>query len=465
MKLFPGELIDQKYRVVRVLGTGGMGSVYEAENIRVERRVAIKVMHRVRDQQDVTRFEREARAAQIGSPHIVQIFDLGYLPDGAPYMVMEYLAGETLGARLQRLGTLSASQLLPIAKQILDALGAAHRAGIIHRDLKPDNVFLARHDASDEETVKLLDFGISKFTDNARKPADVSLTRSGVAVGTPHYMSPEQVQGSREIDFRTDLYSLGVILYRCVAGQLPFHSEEVAPLLVQILLEAPKPVHELRPSVDFELSQLIAKTMARQAADRFQSAAELRAALTRWETGQTGPGAATPLVQQRPSAPPELRPMGTNAPWSSTASHVLETPRTLRNVVLAAALLLTGLAGAFLAFRIWSSGTRQPKELESAPSVVPHVVAQATSPIRADQPRTNPASSTVEAEKVPPNSVDAAPKQEKRVSALGRNPKPPAATFSAPPVSSAAAPPVDSEPATDAEEDGDNRRHLTRGVR
>lgn len=470
MKLSPGELIDQKYRVVRMLGTGGMGCVYEAENVRVDRRVAIKVMHQVRDQQDVARFEREARAAQIGSPHIVQVFDLGYLPDGAPYMVMEYLAGETLGERLQRLGTLNHQQLLPIAKQILDALGAAHRAGIIHRDLKPDNVFLVRHEASDEETVKLLDFGISKFTDTARKPADVSLTRSGVAVGTPHYMSPEQIQGSKEIDFRTDLYSLGIILYRCVSGQLPFHSDDVAPLLVQILLEAPKPAHEVRPGVDVELSKIIAKVMARQAAERFQSAAEVRAALTAWESGRPGMVAA-PLGQQRQSAPPELRPMGTNAPWSSTAAHVPTPPRTLRNVALAASLVLTGMAGLLVAFQIWNAKPSRPDESEAVPSATP-IGAQAApmgvhsaSAAPAVLPPTSPVSSSPQVVMSPTNEVATPAAGEPRVPSSLHRSRRAAGSASAAPTSAPVAPPVVSEPVPDSEDDGEDQRHLSRGVR
>lgn len=387
VKLSPGELIDQKYRIVRILGTGGMGAVYEAENIRVERRVAIKVMHKAQDRQDVARFEREARAAQIGSPHIVQVFDLGYLSDGAPYMVMEYLAGESLGERLQRVGTIETLQVVLIAKQILDALAAAHRAGIIHRDLKPDNVFLARIDGSDEEVVKLLDFGISKITDSARKPVDMSLTRSGVAVGTPHYMSPEQVQGSKNIDFRTDLYSLGVILYRCLSGQLPFQSEDVAPLLVQILLETPRPVHEIKPGADLELSQIVARSMARQANDRFATATEYRAALTAWEARRSAGGMSprSPSLPTIPNAPPNpyAPQLATNAPWSSTAAQqaIGASPRTLRNVVLAAAFLLAGAAGLVIAFRIWSA-ERIPVEATAGNSAaaLPSAVAQPPTP-------------------------------------------------------------------------------------
>lgn len=382
--LSPGDLIDQKYRILRMLGTGGMGSVYEAENTRVDRRVAIKVMHKVRDQQDITRFEREARAAQIGSSNIVQVFDLGYLADGAPYMVMEYLAGETLGERLQRSGALNAAELLPIAVQILDALGAAHRNGIIHRDLKPDNVFLARLEGSDQEVVKLLDFGISKFTEAARKPPEMSLTKSGVAVGTPHYMSPEQVQGSKSLDTRTDLYSLGVILYRCLAGQLPFQSDDVAPLLVQILLESPKPLHEVAPHVDPAMSAIVARAMARRAEDRFQTAQNFRSALASWEKSRSAPGDTK--VPAEPNAtllqPPQLQ-IGTNPSWSSTASAVPEAKRTLRHVLLALVFSLAGFVGLFVAYQLWMGGkSHPPVEAAGGPVAAPLIasVAPASSP-------------------------------------------------------------------------------------
>lgn len=490
MKLTPGALIDQKYRILRMLGTGGMGSVYEAENTRVERRVAIKVMHKVRDQQDIARFEREARAAQIGSPNIVQVFDLGYLADGAPYMVMEYLAGESLGDRLQRVRSMSAAELLPVVRQILDALGAAHRAGIIHRDLKPDNVFLTRVDGTDQEIVKLLDFGISKFTDAARKAADVSLTRSGVAVGTPHFMSPEQVQGSKELDFRTDLYSLGVILYRGLSGQLPFQSEDVAPLLVQILMEAPKPLHELRPDIDVDLSALVARSMARNAADRFQSAADFRVALNEWEQTHSGalravaappdmvrPSYGTPLVEVSPA------PVGTNASWSSTAAEMPEPKRTLRNVALAALFSSIGVAGLLIAHGLWSSAKAQsaaatvdsglPSEAASASSVT------APGQVAAPSVAQNPVAPTlVDATPSPspmqpmPRGVAVAPATEtNRPSANpitptapnSPTPTPSAAPNVAAPATPVAPQAVSPKPPASPDDDPDNR-HMSRGV-
>ena len=459
MKLTPGDLIDQKYRVLRLLGTGGMGSVYEAENTRVDRRVAIKVMHQVRDQQDVVRFEREARAAQIGSSNIVQVFDLGYLADGSPYMVMEYLAGESLGERLQRLRSMTPAELLPIARQILDALGAAHRAGIIHRDLKPDNVYLVRTDDGDQEIVKLLDFGISKFTDAARKAADVSLTRSGVAVGTPHFMSPEQVQGSKDLDFRTDLFSLGVILYRALSGQLPFQADEVAPLLVQILMETPKPLCEVRPGIDADLSALVARSMARRAEDRFQSAAEFRSAIVVWE--QTHSGAVRTIAAAGASSGTPFgdpTPIGTNASWSSTAAEIPDPKRTLRNIGLAVLFSLVGFGGLFFAYGLWSNPAVQTVATGAANSTLPIDTASAPS-----------ASATVSPLAVAPAVLQPPelPVHESVGAPSAIEPTRPGAHPLALPAPPPVAPPtpaaVTDKPAVSGDDDPDNR-HMSRGV-
>lgn len=285
VKLSPGNLIDRKYRIVGVLGRGGMGSVYAAEHVRIARRVAIKVLNRTGSANDVIRFEREARATQIESPHIVQVYDLGNLEDGAPYMVMEYLAGESLGNRLTREGPLHPREVVPIAIQVLDGLVAAHRVGLMHRDLKPDNIFLVASATAGQELVKLLDFGISKFVGASRESAEPALTKSGMAVGTPHYMSPEQVRGSAELDTRTDLYSLGVILYQSLSGRLPFATNEIAPLLSQILFETPSPLVNVIRGFDSELSRIVATAMARRADDRYPTAGDFRHALVAWASG------------------------------------------------------------------------------------------------------------------------------------------------------------------------------------
>src|SRR4051812_834592 len=221
MSLSTGDVIDGKYRIVRLIGEGGMGAVYEGENIRIHRTVAIKVLHAgVAENQDaVQRFEREAQAAgRIGSEHIVEVLDLGDLPDGSRFMVMEFLEGTTLSDRIVSRGRISARDSARLVSELLDGLGAAHQAGIIHRDLKPANVFLLSSKQGRADFVKILDFGVSKFSVLSD---DMSMTSTGAVVGTPYYMSPEQAKGAKFIDARSDLYSVGVILYESITGQVP----------------------------------------------------------------------------------------------------------------------------------------------------------------------------------------------------------------------------------------------------
>src|SRR6478736_9200409 len=225
MSLNTGDIIDNKYRIVRLLGEGGMGAVYEGENVRIHRKVAIKVLHsQVASSQDaVQRFEREAQAAgRIGSEHIVEVLDLGTLPEGDRYMVMEFMDGSSLADRISERGKLPPQTTAPIVVQLLEGLRAAHDAGIIHRDLKPDNVYLLGSRGGKKDFVKILDFGISKFNTLG---GEFSMTRTGAVMGTPYYMSPEQAKGNRDVDHRADLYAVGVILYEAVAGEVPFNAE------------------------------------------------------------------------------------------------------------------------------------------------------------------------------------------------------------------------------------------------
>jgi serine/threonine-protein kinase len=381
VKLSPGDTLDQKYQIVRILGTGGMGSVYEALNVRLGRRVAIKVMHKVRDQGDVARFEREARAAQIGSPYIVQVNDLGYTSDGAPYMVMEYLAGESLGERVHRQGRLKPSEMIPIARQVLEALAAAHRAGIVHRDLKPDNVFLSRPEGENREIVKLVDFGISKLLSNSSQRDALSLTKTGVAVGTPHYMSPEQVQGKKELDGRSDLYSLGVMLYRCLSGQLPFNADEIAPLLMQVLMEVPTPLRELAPELDRELISMVTRAMARRPEDRFQTATEFLSVLTAWEESHRADLDA-PLVPVGMTAATKTGPHGTAASWSSVTDQPSTSGSRFRTIALTGSLLIAGVVGALVAFKLWTTpkGTAETSTVESSAASENHAVGANSNP-------------------------------------------------------------------------------------
>jgi len=298
-----GQIIDGKYRIVRLIGQGGMGAVYEGLNTFIDRRVAIKVMLPDIGTAAVGRFEQEARAAgRIGNDHILEILDMGRLADGSHYMVMEFLDGESLEARLEQRGALQPQELAPIALQLLEALGAAHRAGVLHRDLKPDNVFLVRQKAGHRDFVKLIDFGISKFGQDQA----LNLTKTGTMVGTPYYMAPEQARGKGPVDSRADLYAVGVILYQCVSGQLPFVADSFNDLLFKIVLEAAPPVSTYAPFLDAHFASIIHRAMAREAADRYQSAEELAEAIMGWlaETGNKLPSVAPSYKQPTTSRAP-----------------------------------------------------------------------------------------------------------------------------------------------------------------
>jgi serine/threonine-protein kinase len=305
--LEPGELIDGKYRVRRLLGKGGMGAVFEGFHTLVERRVAIKVLHAdvAASPDGAARFAREVRAAgRIGNDHILEIYDVGSLPDGARYMVSEFLDGETLSSRLNREGRLSPSIAAGFALQLLTGLAAAHQAGIVHRDLKPDNIFLLREKSGRRDFVKIIDFGISKFQADDGTP--LLMTATGAVLGTPYYLSPEQARGLRDIDGRSDLYAVGVILYQAVAGRLPIQAESFNELLFKIALETPPSLAEIVRGIDPNFSALTQKAMARERAERFQSAEELRAALVAWLDEPAS--LAVPAVSALPQiAPPAAR--------------------------------------------------------------------------------------------------------------------------------------------------------------
>jgi serine/threonine protein kinase len=274
-----GREID-KYRVVRLIGHGGMGSVYEGLNTRIQKRVALKFIERrlAKNAEVVARFHREALAASaIDSPNIVQIFDSGVTEEGAPYIVMELLPGQDLGRHLRAIGRLELGAALHVVGQILKALGKAHGAGIVHRDLKPDNVFLVEREG-ETATVKLVDFGVSKIASREGVPLE-TLTQQGTVVGTPHYMSPEQAQALPDVDRRTDIYSVGAILYECLAGRPPHVGRSYEQVIVHICTRDVEDVRVGAPEVPAEISAVIAHSLARDRDQRFASAAEFLDAL------------------------------------------------------------------------------------------------------------------------------------------------------------------------------------------
>ncbi|MCC6527859.1 MAG: protein kinase, partial [Polyangiaceae bacterium] len=305
MALETGEVIDGKYRIIREIGSGAMGAVYEGDNVRIHRRVAIKVLHAGIAQKGdtVQRFEREAQAAgRIGSEHIVEVLDLGSLADGSYYMVMEFLEGMTLGQRIRTHGRLMPRDVVPVIQQLLTGLEAAHEARIIHRDLKPDNIFLLDPKQGRGEFVKILDFGVSKFNP-LNTEEGFNMTRTGAVVGTPFYMSPEQAKGARDVDHRSDLYAVGVILYQCITGQVPFHAGTFNELIFKIVLETPPPPEQFVPNLDANFSRIVRRAMSREPDQRFQTAAEFRDTLSVWlHTGNQTLGGT--MVVQPPLPPP-----------------------------------------------------------------------------------------------------------------------------------------------------------------
>ncbi len=271
----PTELVAGKYQVTRLLGRGGMGSVWEGVHTSLSTRVAIKFIDATyADSVEArSRFENEARAAAaLTSKHVVQVYDHGVMPDGRPFIVMEFLKGEPLDTRLDRIGGMPPMDVARLMGQVCRALAKAHSLGIVHRDLKPENIFLVWDDDDGADVAKVVDFGIAKFTDKAMGAS--SSTRTGSVLGTPYYMSPEQARGLRTVDHRSDLWSLAVITYRCLVGALPFDGDALGDLLVKICT-APIPVPTTQsPNAPPGFDAWFFKAMQREPADRFQTALE-----------------------------------------------------------------------------------------------------------------------------------------------------------------------------------------------
>jgi serine/threonine protein kinase len=313
------------YRIVQTLGKGGMGTVYLAEHPALGRRAAVKVLNPelTRNPEMTERFFNEARAAnEIGHPGIVEVSDFGTLPSGEPYIVMEFLRGQSLAARMRAAGRLPVMVALDIAAQAADALGAAHSKNVVHRDLKPDNLFLVP-DARmpGREQVKILDFGIAKLAQ--RLPgAGGSVTRTGTVMGTPQYMSPEQCRATRDVDQRSDIYSLGVIIYEMLAGQAPFSSDSWGELMHLHIGVEPPPLRSRQPDIAADLEAVVHKALAKDPALRFQSMDELRQALTG--------SAPSTLVLRGPDAPA----LSTPAPVS-TLRLPENTARPVRSTTFA----------------------------------------------------------------------------------------------------------------------------------
>jgi serine/threonine-protein kinase len=282
-----GRVLAGRFTILARLGAGSMGTVYRARQAPMGREIALKILRSDRsfDEGSRARFLREARAnSLLTSPHTVTVFDFGQTEEGEFFLAMELLEGESLGQRIRRLGRVDVDATLEMARQALRSLSEAHAKGIVHRDLKPDNLFFARVSTKDgyEEIVKVLDFGIAKMLngdDEAMSPVE---TQAGTVFGTPRYMSPEQAQG-KPLDPRTDLYSLGVILYHMLSGRPPFADEDAIVVMAHHIKTAPPPIRAIAPDagVPREVDALVQRALSKDPAARFESAEAMAVELAR----------------------------------------------------------------------------------------------------------------------------------------------------------------------------------------
>lgn len=444
----PDQIVAEKYRLTRVLGRGGMGSVWEGLHTTLGIRVAVKFIDKqYADSEEArTRFENEARAAaKLTSKHVVRVYDHGVTDDGSAYIVMEFLEGEPLDKRLDRLGRLSAADTATILAQVCRGLANAHQAGIVHRDLKPENIFLVWDPEDQADVAKVVDFGIAKFEESSGVS---SSTRTGLVLGTPYYMSPEQARGFKNLDLRSDLWSIGVIAYRCIVGALPFNGEAMGDLLVKICVD-PLPVpSKMAANVPPAFDAWFVRALAREPEDRFENAAQLAEGLlvacgvaspAQVYRSQLSSGAVSPAVSTPDAAFATPGPFGdgvaqdprasTGAPLTQTARGSLR-PRGLTKGALFAAVI----GGAILTIAIFalaklfgppqgneSPGTAQhsptPELPASTPSSAPSV--EPTSdliPSASAEPKVAPAASDATESSAPARKVPArtAPRREKK---------------------------------------------------
>jgi serine/threonine protein kinase len=284
-----GEILAGKYRIERVLGEGGMGVVVAATHIHLDQKVAIKFLlpEALLNTEVVSRFAREARAAaKVQSEHVARVIDVSTLESGSPYMVMEYLEGEDLACALERVGRLPVGDAVDYLLQACEALAEAHAVGIVHRDLKPANLFLAKR-ADKTSIVKVLDFGISKATNAVGAMSDGVETKTSSLMGSPFYMSPEQLTSVKTVDARSDIWALGVILYELTTGLTPFYAETMPEIVAAILSAAPKPVREVEPSLPQAVAEVIHRCLLRDPKDRFANVGELANSLSEFSTGRS----------------------------------------------------------------------------------------------------------------------------------------------------------------------------------
>ena len=387
LRTLVGTTVAGKYRIDRLIGRGGMGAVFQAANLAIGKRVALKFLDHeaAQNREACLRFQREAEAAGMAeSAHIVQIFDSGVTEAGLPFLVMELLTGEDLRARLRREQRLSVPSALRIVSQVLRALMRAHEAGIVHRDLKPDNVFLCARD-DDPSFVKIVDFGISKV---ARARVADTLTRRGTVLGTAFYMSPEQAQSFADIDGRTDLFSLGAILFEMLTGRPPHVAPSYEAVLIAICTHDAPDVRTHAPEVPEAVAAIVKRALERERELRFQSAQDFLSAVSALEGAFSADSTSWPT------------PAAQSTPRGRSSS---ERPSRKRYGTLVAGLVATLAGFALTAYLVAQGSAAQSvaKEAVPAPSALPSALATSAH----GEPSVLPATSAVRIEPVPTTRV------------------------------------------------------------
>jgi serine/threonine-protein kinase len=424
--LRPGDLLAGKYRIERTLGEGAMGIVFAARHIELHELRAIKLMlpSALGDAEGVERFFREARAAvRLRSRHIARVLDIGRTDDGAPFIVMEHLEGSDFRAVLASAGVLPVLDAVRYVAQACEGLAEAHAAGIVHRDLKPANLFLTR-EPNGEPCIKVLDFGIAKVGAAAGAPA-LEMTKTSEIIGTPMFMSPEQMRSTRDVDARTDVWALGVILFRALTGQAPFAGTTITQLCAAVVADPAPPPSSLRADLPFGLEAIVLRCLEKDPARRYADAGELGAALAPFTGAAVGLHLAAPMRQ--PSIPelpsvdaPTWQTTGKAGAWNQPQPPRVEAPQTSPIVTLlvacgAAFALVLGAAGIY-ALVSGRSSAAPAVAPPSADSIAAIVVSAA--PVVSVEP---PVSAAPPAIVAPTASASAAPR------------KPPAVAPPAPP--------------------------------
>ncbi|HEY2408065.1 MAG TPA: protein kinase [Polyangiaceae bacterium] len=416
-----GQILAEKYRVERIIGSGGMGIVVAAWHLVLEQLVAVKFLHplALENKDSAERFRREARAAaKIRSEHVARVIDVGTMGDGLPYMVMEYLDGHDMSQEMMERGQIPIVEACDYMLQAIEALAEAHAAGIVHRDLKPANLFLAnRPDGT--RAVKVLDFGISKSLVGSSSVSDLALTRTATLIGSPLYMSPEQMRAPKDVDTRTDIWSLGVILYELLSAEPPYTGDSIPALCAALLSDTPRSLRQLRPDLPPELEEHVMRCLMKNPAQRWPTVSDLAIALSAFgsaysgahveratrvlrasddfSSGDFGSGPRIPVVSTlqgagRAGSSPRLENIAGRAPISETIGtwdqgSVRPTSRR-RLSILASALLIVGLAagGAYLGLRSRVEPTNHVVDLDApraASEAPPSTVTAVTTPVAA----------------------------------------------------------------------------------